>query len=122
MKKDHGQESEKDVAKCTGRHHVAVIRPAQHRHIANHEAKQKEDAQPNNWVGNGEPKRMPEAAGGKLHGADRRHAAFQQQVTDVGAHNHRQDHDERLYPEPALASHRLVRVSRFQMQKSCPER
>ena len=108
MQENHSEKCEQCITERTRGHDVAVIRPAQHGHVANHESEQKENAKPNDGVCHRKTKCMSEASASEFHGTNIRHAALQQQVTGIGAHNHRQDHDQRLNPKPALASHFLI--------------
>lgn len=98
MKNSNGEESKYGVSKGAGRHDIAVIRPTEDCHVTNHEPQQEEDGHPNGGIGDGEPKRMRKPGRRELHRAYGRHAALQQKVSRIGAHYHRQDHDQRLEP------------------------
>lgn len=105
MQEDNRQESENCVPKGSCRHDIAVVRPTQHRHVADHESNEKEYSEPNGRVGHGQAKGLRHSLRGQLNSADLRHTALEQQVSRVRAHYHGQDHDQGLKSQPLLAWH-----------------
>src|SRR5438876_6023656 len=111
MQKYHRQQRQYRVPKRSRGHHVAIIRPAHHRHVAGHKSNQKKDPNPDRRIRHRQPKRVPQRTRGDLHDANLRHSTFQHQVPNVGAHYHRKDHDQRLDPKPSLACHEVFILS-----------